>query len=50
MSMDNKKSKKTGIIETILLNLLRILYFLSQSWSSFCLYWAISDNGFKDAI
>lgn len=50
MSMDNKKSKKTEIIETILLNLLRILYFLSQSWSSFCLYWAISDNGLKDAI
>lgn len=50
MSMDNKKSKKTEIIETILLNLLRILYFLSKSWSSFCLYWAISDNGLKDAI
>ncbi len=48
--MNKKQGKKTEIIETILLNLLRILYFLGQSWASFCLCWAISDNGFKDAI
>lgn len=29
--MDNKKSKKAEIIETILLNLLRLLYFPGES-------------------
>ncbi len=48
--MNKKQGKKTEIIETILLNLLRILYFIAQSWSSFCLWWSISDNGLKDAI
>ena len=48
--MNKKQGKKTEIIETILLNLLRILYFIAQSWASFCLCWMISDKGLNDAI